>query len=185
MQDLLQNRNANPNFADDGKRTTMYYAAKNENLSMMALLINNKFDYKTLINTKDNKYGDSVFLQLCSNGNLECLKYILDTCNKYVDIMVTDNNNNNGLHVAIYDYKPSNGLRMIEYLLDNIYLDLNNKNIILYNKNRFRRDALCVACEKNEIVIVKYVFYQLKRVINRVCLLNWQNMERFNVYNIL
>ena len=88
MVKLLLKYGANPNVVDktEGKyknMTTMHIAAFNSNVNMIKLLIEYQFDTNKLINNiiMSNKYRCiSVFLILCSNGNVECLKYLLSIC---------------------------------------------------------------------------------------------------------
>ena len=138
--ELLLKHGANPNMIqdpNDEKITTMHWAAYYENLSMMKLLIKYKFDYYHLINnTLAGGDHHSVFLQLCENGNIPCMEYILSVCSKNgfkydrfwgfnsyckaktdIDITQRDINGYNSLHIAV----ENSNLSMIKYLLNKVY----------------------------------------------------------------
>ena len=138
--ELLLKHGANPNTIqdpNDQKITTMHWAVYHQNLSMMKLLIKHKFDYDELINNTFNGGNHySVFLQLCENGNIECMEYLLSLCSnnafKYdnswgfnrncqdrsdIDLTQRDINGYNSLHIAV----ENSNLSMILYLLNEIY----------------------------------------------------------------
>ena len=139
---LLNELNARPNAVKkEDNTTTMYWAAINANLRVMILLSEKGFDYDKLINHCHKKHsGKSVFLLLCSNGNVECLDYILQQCSnnrtKYpranVNIFATTQDGENGLHLAI-DAKRD---EMVNYLLENVYFDDNRLSRVINNGNR-------------------------------------------------
>ena len=98
--------------------TTMLIAAVNENVSMMKLLIQHGFDCDKYINNIFYS-GDhrTVFLQLCYNGNVECMDYLMNQCKNQIDIWQRDIYGENGLYLAVNMQHVS----MVKYLLDNVY----------------------------------------------------------------
>ena len=114
-----------PNTA---KVTTMHIAANNANVAMMKLLIQHRFDCDKFINNI-MYFGDhrSVFLELCFNGNVECLDYSMnhDQCKNAIDIWQRDIYGQNGLQIAVM----LQHLPMVKYLLNNLYNDEMKKKI--------------------------------------------------------
>ena len=120
---LLLQCNPNVNLLNEPnnrKYTTMHIAAIKENVTMMKLLIQRGFNCDKFIN---NIYYDqehrSVFLQLCCNGNVECMDYLMnhDQCKSKIDIWQRDINGYNGLHSAVTNQHVS----MVKYLLNKVY----------------------------------------------------------------
>ena len=118
---LLLQYNPNVNLLlerNTGKLTTMHIAAMHKNVSMMKLLIQHGFNCDKFINniyyTADHL---SVFLQLCFNGNVECMDYLMNQCKNKVDIWQRSINGWNGLHLAV----ANQHLSMVKYLCDNVY----------------------------------------------------------------
>ena len=163
MLAILLNHNSNVNALDrpnTKKYTTMHIAAKKQNVSMMKLLIRHGFDCDKFIN---NIYYDglhkSVFLELCSNGNVECMDYLMNECANKIDIWQRDINGKNSLHTAV-QYQH---LSMVKYLLDNVYKnDLMKRKI--FNQTHGRRGVhiSCIAAEKGTTRDGLSIFKMLK-----------------------
>ena len=118
---LLLKYNPNINLLckpNNKKYTTMHIAALKQNVSMMKLLIQHGFDCQKFINNIYYEHSHrSVFLELCVNGNVECMDYLMNKCKNKIDIQQRDINGFNGLHLAV----KQQHLSMVEYLLDNVY----------------------------------------------------------------
>ena len=110
------------------------------NLEMMKLLDKYKFDWKKLINKTTNYdknhmiANEAVFLRALEFGDTECVKYIIDTCNKIegccIDIFQTDPHlNETAIHKAVL----ARDVSKVEYLLQNVYFT--NKNSRYHNDN--------------------------------------------------
>lgn len=136
MVSLLMKMNADPNTFDTiDQRTTMLLAAENGNLKMMKMLLNLsnnndgknfkcRFDWNKLINKHNKSLGINIFWMLCSEGHLQCLKYLLSVekhFNVKMDRFSVSVDNENGLIAAC----DSNETEMIQYLIKNIF---NNKS---------------------------------------------------------
>ena len=128
LQGTLLQKGGNPNmiYQPNGQQiTAMQFAAKYENISMMKLLIEYRFDCDRLINNILHAGAHySVFLQLCQNGNVECMDYLMSECKLQdkIDIQQRDIYGYNDLHVAVI----KENVKMVEYLLSNVY---NNQQI--------------------------------------------------------
>ena len=118
---VLLKHGANPNvFYDPNKikKTTMHFAANYTNIEMMKLLIDHGFDCDRLINSI--YYGEhhaSVFLILCSLGNVKCMDYLMSCCKHKINVKQKTIKSMNGLQAAIH-YEQ---LKMVEYLLTKVY----------------------------------------------------------------
>ena len=84
MVKLLLENGANPSIVETTHQqyTTMHLAALKGNLKIVKLLVEYGFDLKTLINAEAAIITSralvnftTVFLILCENGNVECMKY--------------------------------------------------------------------------------------------------------------
>ena len=121
---VLLKHGANPNvFYDPNKikKTTMHFAAEYANIEMMKLLINHGFECGRLINNiYYSEHHASVFLILCSLGNVQCMDYLISYCeqNNYsINFKQKTVESMNGLQAAIYFEQ----LEMVEYLLTKVY----------------------------------------------------------------
>ena len=81
----------------------------------MKLLIQHGFDCDKFINNiyYDDKHR-SVFLQLCHNGNVECMDYLMNECKNKIDIWQRNINGDNGLYSAVKNQHVSIGEVFIE-----------------------------------------------------------------------
>lgn len=83
---LLKEYHADPNVVDDDNYTTlMFWAFKNDrSLSILKLLVKYRFDFATLVNQRESKYGDTAFHLVCSHGNSDhstaCLNQLFAIC---------------------------------------------------------------------------------------------------------
>ena len=150
---LLLEYGANPNainYTDGTQATTMYIAAMNENVAMMILLIKHGFDCKKLINNieYDDTNNYSVFLELCANGNVQCMDYLINQCklkNAQIDIYQRDIDGRNGLYIAVQQEKVS----MVSYLLNSVYNDPQVKRSIINQRIQTNGLHLCeIAADK-------------------------------------
>ena len=98
----LKECNSNTIFAQYHNETSLFFAAKTANLSMMKLLAKYSFDFPSLINykTKDHLFGNTVFLTLCCKKNdsnaIQCLEYLFDV-SKHMNFTIdTTAQNTNG-----------------------------------------------------------------------------------------
>ena len=100
------------------KATSMNIAAMKQNISVMKLLIQYGFNCNKLINNICHVHPRrSVFLELCFNGSVDCMDYIMNKCKNKIDIWQRDINGWNGLHLAVNEENVS----MVEYLLTKVY----------------------------------------------------------------
>ena len=133
--EILLRHGADANIKDTGKKrtfTTMHWAAWNGNLSIMKLLIEYQFNYKKLINNrisiKQAPYNlMSVFLILCSNGNVECMKYLYSNFGEIIETKAKDMWGHNGIYLAVVN----KNLDMLEYLFTNVYINDGLRNLMI------------------------------------------------------
>ena len=129
---LLQN-GADPNMfhlPNSVQATTMYIATQKENISMMKQLAEHNFDFDKFINNIRYEGGhESVFLQLCYNGNVECMDHLMYDCKlkNTIDIFQKDIDGRNGLYTAV----SKENVSMVSYLLDKVYDTQEMRNKIL------------------------------------------------------
>lgn len=108
-------------FEQYDNTTTMIIAAQRGEMELIKLLSRYKFDLKTLINHQEASKQMSAFLALCFNGDIECLDYVMNWCNKdidcTIDVFATQIDGSNALHLAAQE----EDLKMTQYLLSNVY----------------------------------------------------------------
>ena len=156
MVKLLLKYGGDPNVVEKRKgkyrnMTTMHIAALNSNVKMMKLLIESNFDTNKLINNiiMSDKYRyTSVFLILCSIGDVECLKYLLSICQTNINNNNNNTNNNSSnnsntdycqlqLKRAKNSHSNHNGV-----ILDVLIRDGNGHNG-LYLAVKYSRSSMC------------------------------------------
>ena len=116
--------NINLNSINENNETCLYWCVKHNNFELFKSIMTWIHDWNKFINIKPNN-DISIFLLICSNGYINFLKYLFDVCNcnKYIDLLQTDLNNNNALQLSI----NNKHIKMIKYLLFNVYFAFNNK----------------------------------------------------------
>ena len=158
---LLLKQGANPNICEKStNRTTLWYASRHANLEMMRLVVDHDFDCSNLLDTVDAKFKCSPFLNCCGNGDIACLKYIIELKNKYranVNICRSSANNCNAVMMAC----QSDNLEMVKYLIEDlkIFENENDKNntITINDVSDIGRSSLWIATCKGNLDLVKYL----------------------------
>ena len=130
---LLKYGNADPNVVDSHNQTALMYCVLHAraNLSIMKLLTKYGFDYAKLVNTRENKTGNTVFLCLCNreytDDPIPCLKYLFQIGKKIpncsINTLATNERGMCGLHVAIAE----SNIDLVRYVLENEYFPNNDK----------------------------------------------------------
>ena len=137
MVKFLVGEGANPNITQSGRRlrfTTMHWAAWHGNLKIIKLLTQHKFNYRLLINNIINipiaPYNMmSVFLILCSNGNVECMEYLYSNFGKLIETRTSDSRGCNAIYLAV----AKQHLTMLQYLFAKVYTTNPLKHIMANN----------------------------------------------------
>ena len=129
MVEVLLRHGADANVADCGggkKRTftPMHWAARNENLNIIQLLIKYQFNctkyINSIMNIKQAPYNlMSVFLILCFNGNVKCMEYLYSNFGEIMETKATDKWGHNGIYLAV----ANKNLDMLRYLFAKVYDD--------------------------------------------------------------
>ena len=125
--EILLRHGADANIADSRKKrtfTAMHWAAWNGNLHIMKLLIKYQFNYRKYINSVMNTNRApynlmSVFLILCFNGNVKCMKYLHSNFGEIIETKAIDTWGHNGIYLAV----ANKNLKMLKYLVSNVYSD--------------------------------------------------------------
>ena len=120
---LLLKFGANLDIKSKWDQTSLLFACHQNNVDVLELLEQYKFDFQKLINHRDGITGYTAFLLLCMNGRTKMLEYLVNKFGKIMDILATDNDGNNGLHLAV----KHQHFETAKYLLQNVYFPNNNK----------------------------------------------------------
>ena len=152
MVKLLLRNGADANVGDNKTKrlrsTTMHWAAWHGNLKIIKLLIKYQFNCPKLINAVLNINQPpynlmSVFLILCSNGNVKCMEYLYSNYGKLIETQTIDRWGHNGIYLAV----ANEHLSMLKFLFTNVYKINRLRNDILNNTSR-RESASAVKYPK-------------------------------------
>ena len=100
---------ANTIFIHNNNETPLLLAGIDGNIDMIKCLMQHNCDLESMLNHTETKHGHSLFLRLCYYGHFQCIEYLVSICDELemsnkMNILATDYDNNNGLHLPFKIY---------------------------------------------------------------------------------
>ena len=161
IAEMLLTHDANPNVEDkQSNHNVLFEIVQHRNVQLLKLIVESpSFNFKKFIN-QCSITGDNLFLVCCKNNSLDCLIYLINTCEtKYnheimLDIYKTsDSRDMNGLHAACLHGHTD----LVRYLLYDLEY-LKPKHININTKDKHGRTPFLYACVQGRLDILKMLY---------------------------